>query len=164
GSAQIPSALPSENPHRILSTMSKEKPEAPVSSQISRRDMLKRTALGLSVPFLLSSCTSMPARRSSPAASNTLRLGCIGNGRMGRGDMTDALKQGLHPEVNARVVAVCAADSNRALQAKVLVEKFYADNLPDAPRARIAIYSDYRDMLARNDIDGVTISTPDHWH
>lgn len=129
---------------------------------MSRRDMLKASAIGLAAPWILSSCGTVRGARRSP--SETIRIGCIGTGRMGRGDRNNVLRQGLLPEVNARVVAVCDADLNRALLAKAEIEKFYAENAPDEPRARIAIYSDYRDLLARSDIDGVTISTPDHWH
>jgi predicted dehydrogenase len=96
------------------------------------------------------------------APSNTLRLGCIGTGRMGHGDMAECLSQGLNPSTAARIVAVCDVDRHRATHAKRVVEETYAELLSEHHPPRT--FSDYRELLARDDIDGVTISVPDHWH
>jgi len=53
---------------------------------------------------------------------------------------------------NTEIVAVCDVSETRRLMAK---EKF----APDGKE-----YLDYREVLARNDIDGVVIGAPDHWH
>ena len=98
------------------------------------------------------------------APSNTVRIGCIGTGRMGHGDLKQCLQTGLDPDVNAHIVAVCDLDRNRAEHARLEVESVYADRLKGRARPSVAVYEDYRELLARDDIDGVTISTPDHWH
>lgn len=98
------------------------------------------------------------------SANEALRLGCIGTGRMGLGDMRSVLARGLDPAVNARVVAVCDVDAGRANAAKAEVEKTYAERLPDLPALEVDVYGNLRELLAREDIDGVTISTPDFWH
>ncbi len=96
--------------------------------------------------------------------NETLRLGSIGVGRMGKGDMHAVLGRGIDPAVNARVVAVCDVNRARAAAAKADVLKAYAERLPDEPAPDVQAYGDFRELLAREDIDGVTISTPDFWH
>ena len=124
-------------------------------SRVSRRGALQ-AAGGLFASAYFVPSTVLGAS----APSNVMNIGCIGNGRMGRGDMTACLQQGM--QANARVIAVCDIDSNRAALAKQLVDKFYADQLGKSLDCKV--YSDFRELLAREDIDGVTVSTPDHWH
>ncbi len=129
---------------------------------ISRRGFLKTSAVAaasIGVP------TVVPAHvLGKDAPSNVLRMGCIGNGRMGHGDMQACLQRGLEPETNATIVAVCDLDQQRSRHAKLVCENAYAKNVSDRPRPTIKIFDDYRELLSRDDIDGVTISTPDHWH
>ncbi len=124
-----------------------------------RRDMIKLTTLAMAAPLFI------PARLlGEQAPSNTLQIGCIGTGRMGRGDMMGCLRSGLDERVKARIIAVCDVNAERAALARAEVEKAYADKLPAGAHPKVAVYTDYRELLARKDIDGVTISTPDHWH
>ncbi|MBN2271652.1 MAG: Gfo/Idh/MocA family oxidoreductase [Sedimentisphaerales bacterium] len=86
------------------------------------------------------------------APSERITVGAIGVGRMGNGDLGEAL--GLK---QVQVVAVCDVDSNRLKAAKERVEKHYAGKGCSA-------YGDFRELIARDDIDAVQIATPDHWH
>lgn len=124
--------------------------------------MLKLTAIGLAVPLFMPGC--MTSKQPARSPSSTLQLGSIGTGRMGRGDIMACLKQGLKPEANSRIIAVCDVNADRAALAKTMIDEFYEKNLPTGSRPVVAVYRDYRDLLSRKDIDGVTISTPDHWH
>ena len=125
--------------------------------QISRRNAMKLAAASVAAPTIVSSTVF-----GKDAPSNTMLVGCIGNGRMGRGDMKEAIYRGL--TTNARVVAICDVDSKRAAAAKAEVEKVYTKELGAGKFSAVQVYGDYRELLARKDIDGVTISTPDHQH
>jgi len=86
------------------------------------------------------------------APNNKIVIGCIGVGDRGTTDMKGFLK-----EDDARVVAVCDAFESRRQNAKALVDKKYGDK-------SCTTYADFRELLARKDIDAVMIATQDHWH
>ena len=82
------------------------------------------------------------------APSDRLNLAGIGLHGKGNSDI-------LHASVGGRenVVALCDVHQN-AYGAQIAAEKF--------PKAKF--YTDYREMLEKENLDGVTISTPDHTH
>lgn len=86
------------------------------------------------------------------APSNRITLGCIGVGGMGRANMKSFL-----PLPDCRIVAVCDTYEDRRNKAKSMVDAKYGD-------AGCAMYADFRDVLARKDIDAVVIAAQDHWH
>lgn len=119
----------------------------PRSSMLDRRQFLKKTATvtaTIGFPTVLSS-----AVLGAKAPSNRITLGCIGVGGMGSGNMRGFLTR----KDQVQVVAVAEVDSER------LEKAGRTANLP--PQAR---YCDFRELLARRDIDAVVVSTPDHWH
>ena len=121
---------------------------------MKRRDFCKAAMV---VPFIIPSSVL-----GKNAPSNRMNIASIGTGRMGFGDMRSCLYQGL--DKNVRIVAVCDVDSKRAMAAKKTVDDIYAKELGQGKVDGVQVYSDYRKLLERKDIDGVTISTPDHWH
>ncbi|OGD22667.1 MAG: hypothetical protein A2W03_16325 [Candidatus Aminicenantes bacterium RBG_16_63_16] len=124
---------------------------------ITRRSFLKSAAAAAVAPAIIPSSVF-----SRPAPSDLLLLGCIGVGRQGVADMQELIYRGL--EAGARVVAVADVDTHRLEHAQWLADKIYAAELGAKKPVACAAYRDFRELLARPDIDGVTIVTPDHWH
>lgn len=86
------------------------------------------------------------------APSNRLGVALIGCGPQGRGVMNGALA-----EADARVLAVCDVWGEHAEGARKQVNDKYQDQDCRA-------YADFRELLARPDLDAVIVATPDHWH
>ncbi len=80
------------------------------------------------------------------AANDNIQIALIGSGGMGQGDVRDAL-------LNPGVKIVAAADIYDGRRKKM--EESYPG---------IFTTRDYREVLARKDVDAVIIATPDHWH
>ncbi len=85
-------------------------------------------------------------------ANDRIVMGCIGMGGQGRGDMGGFMGFG-----DVRVVAVCDVVESHRKQAEDQVNGRYGNK--DCKG-----YRDFRDVVARDDIDAIFIGTPDHWH
>lgn len=85
-------------------------------------------------------------------------MGLIGHGAMGSGHL-----HRLVGDREVQVLAVCDVDAVRRDEAKKRVEEAYAARA-GGKYDGCAAYNDYRELLARPDIDAVVIVTPDHWH
>jgi len=133
-----------------------------MTKKISRRQFLKGTALA-SAGGIIGFPTIIPGRAlgldGAVAPSNRIVMGCIGVGGQGTGNMQAFLNQ---PEV--QVVAVCDVDANHKARAKKIVQDFYAQQGKSGGGDGCAEYRDFREVTARQDIDAVSIGTPDHWH
>jgi len=117
------------------------------ATNISRRKLLKRAVAGAAIAAVVPSSVL-----GADAPSERITIGCIGLGRMGRGDLGDVMSV---PGV--QIVAVCDVDSNRMADARAYVEK-------RSGAKGCSMHGDFRDVIARADIDAVQIVTPDHWH
>ena len=122
---------------------------------ITRRAFLKKTTVvagGIAAfPYIVPS--SALGKDGSISASNRITVGFIGVGDHGRAvNLTNFLGN-----ADAQAVAVCDVDSNNLNIARDMVNRKYGNN-------DCATYKDFREVLARDDIDAVMISTPDHWH
>ncbi|MGB2862575.1 MAG: Gfo/Idh/MocA family oxidoreductase [Sedimentisphaerales bacterium] len=122
---------------------------------INRRNFLK-SAAGASVaavgfPYLVRS--SALGNAGSVAPSERITLGFIGTGDHG---IEMNLKSFL-PQSDAQAVAVCDVDPVNLKRGRDTVNAKYGNT-------DCAAYKDFREVLTRDDIDAVMISTPDHWH
>jgi predicted dehydrogenase len=121
---------------------------------ISRRSFLSKTASAVSVaPFALGLAGpfARSARAQEPGANSKVRVGLIGSGGMGCGDLTAFL---ANPEIDCPVI--CDVDDAMAAKGIEIVEK--------ARGVRPETVRDFRRVLDRKDIDAVIVATPDHWH
>ena len=129
-------------------------------SKLSRRHFLKGAAVAAGTafggPLILPS--SARGADGAVAPSNRITLGCIGVGGMGTGNMQNFLES---PDV--QVVAVCDVDKAHRDAAKKIVDDKYAQ-INGKTHKGCDTYNDFRELLARPDIDAVMIATPDHWH
>lgn len=116
----------------------------------TRREFLKTAGAAIAVPYVITS-TALGAD-DIPPASERIVMGGIGIGNMGRGDQGAFLGR---PDV--QYVAVCDVRQNVRDQAKAKVDERYQNTDCQA-------YNDFRELLARTDIDAVHVATPDHWH
>jgi len=118
------------------------------NSCVSRRHFL--TVAGLSAmaaPAIITGCVS-----GRPAPSNRVTLGVVGWGMQGPGN-TDAFL-GVK---ECQVVAACDLDKNHLNAAVNTINERYQNKDCKA-------YHDYRELMARKDIDAVMLAVPDNWH
>jgi predicted dehydrogenase len=92
-------------------------------------------------------------------ASNRLGVGFIGMGIQSRGHVNFCLN-----DKECQVLAVCDVDQTRREAAKKTVETKYAEAVKSGKYKGCDAYIDFRELIARKDIDAVVICTPDHWH
>ena len=114
----------------------------------TRRDFLKKSTAAAAIAGAVPYFTWNQTAFANQAKSDRPQIGCIGTGSMGTGD--------AHGHSNfGDIIAVCDVDSRHAERAK---------NDAKIGKGKADVYSDYRKILDRKDIDVVSIVTPDHWH
>jgi len=137
---------------------------------INRRQFLKKVAAAagaVSFPYFVPSSALGLDGKVSP--SNRTTMGCIGMGGKGTGNMW-----GFMLADDVQIVAVCDVETeaggyHRGITAgrepaRRKVEDYYSKKSPSGVYKGCAVYSDFRELLARETIDAASIATPDHWH
>ena len=117
---------------------------------LPRRQFIRHTAL-LAGGAAFAGPLIRSVRAGEPGPNSKVRLGVIGCGGMGQGDLDCFLE---NPEVDCVVIA----DLDEAMTAKGLAVCEKKD------RKRPDTVKDFRRVLDRKDVDIVLIATPDHWH
>ncbi len=119
------------------------------TNSTNRRTFLKTTAAAAaSAPLLLPS--GILSAQTKP--NDRIQVGFIGMGKQNRGLLNNFMR-----DDSVRAIAVAEVDRTRRLAAKAQVDKKYGNTECKA-------YNDFRELIARKDIDAVCIATPDHWH
>lgn len=117
------------------------------TGKVTRRDFLKSSAItagtALAWPTIVPSSVF-----GADVPSNRITIACIGMGGKGTSNM-----KGFMGNANSKVVAVCDVDAGHRDKAREIAEL-----------DKKASYEDFREVLARDDVDAVSVGTPDHWH
>ena len=121
-----------------------------VAKKPTRRDFMKTTGAAFGVPYVITSAALGNSER--PAASDRIVMGGIGIGNMGRGDQGAFLGR-----KDVQYVALSDVREEVRDKSKGNIDRHYNNGDCKA-------YNDFRELLARTDIDAVHIATPDHWH
>ncbi|MGQ9592644.1 MAG: Gfo/Idh/MocA family protein [Planctomycetota bacterium] len=116
----------------------------------TRRQFLLRSCAAVAAPYVITSRALGGEGR--PPASERIVMGAIGLGSRGSGELGAFMGRG-----DVQVVAVCDVRRDVRNSKKGQVDARY--NNQDCKA-----YNDFRELLARSDIDAVLIATPDHWH
>jgi len=120
---------------------------------LSRRDFIKKSVVAgaaLAVPAIVPS--SALGADGAVAPGERIVMGAIGIGWQGTANLLNLLGKR-----EVQFVAVCDVDTTHLEKAKRLVDKQYGNQ-------DCKTYRDFRELLARGDLDAVCIALPDHWH
>jgi hypothetical protein len=139
-----------------------------MKSQMNRREFLKTSAAVAAGAIVLPQIVPSSVF-GADAPSKRVTMGFIGVGNQGTGDM-----RGFLQDSRVQVVAVCDVNReskgywNNALggrePAKRIVNEYYANKTGNAEFKGCEAYEDFRELIARADIDAVETAVPDHWH
>lgn len=129
---------------------------------MNRRDFTKLSTLGAisatSPGFISTVAASSSTAKKS--ANDRIQLALIGaKNQGGRVHLPTLVSSD-----DCQVVAICDVDSNVQKEAIDKASAQYAEQYGKTKYDGIKGIADFRDVLARDDIDAVVIATPDHWH
>lgn len=132
----------------------KKRPMTTASESLSRRSFFQRSAVAgaaLGMPMIVPS--SVLGANGQTPPSERVTVGFIGTGDHG----TNWNLAHYRKLKGVQLLAVCDVDQRRLFRAKQTVDEHHGNE--DCFSTK-----DFRQVLARKDIDAVMISTPDHWH
>lgn len=119
---------------------------------IPRRDFLKKSAVAGAVVSLPLIVPSRVLGRGGVAPSNRIVLGGIGIGPRGKQVLASMMA-----EKDVQYVATCDVQARMRDEIKAIADAHYGNQ-------DCRTYLDFRELLARADIDAVLIATGDRWH
>ncbi len=123
-------------------------------SMRGRRQFMKSAAVLAAAPMIVPSTVF-----GQTAPSNRITMGVIGCGSMGNSNIDNFLKLD-----DVQIIGTCDVDKNRLNETTAKIEKAYAEKKGVSNYAGCKGTGDFRDLIARQDIDAVLCALPDHWH
>ena len=135
----------------------------------SRRQFLRQSSIALGTA--LAAPTLIPAsalgRNSAVAPSQRINMGFIGLGGQGSGHLLGGgwtyVPGGYIARNDVQVLAVCDVRQDRREHAQARCNQIYAAQLGRPGYNGVQAYNDFREVLARPDIDAVLVAVPYHW-
>jgi len=130
-----------------------------IHASLTRRAFLRRSAAAslLVMPWIIPA--SVRGGNGAVTPNERIQVGLIGCGAMGSGHL-----HVLAGHQQTQLVAVCDVDASRREPGARQADEISAAQRGTGSSRHCAAINDYRELLARPDIDAVLIATPDHWH
>jgi len=128
---------------------------------LSRREFIHRTAAAAASALAAPTVITGTAIGSGliPPPSERISLGFVGAGWRGN-DLVKSLWN--FPDVQC--LGVCDVFKSRRESTAGAIDKHYEKSMGKGSFKGCRRYNDFRELIARDDIDAVVIATPDHWH
>jgi len=141
--------------------------ESGSAEKTSRRGFLGQSMALASASALLASCsgTTIGARRGlipkhgaqlPVKKDEPIRMGVIGTGGMGTAHCHSFMELNHGGQAGVQVVALSDVNKVRLGVAHQACE--------DKQKIKVDTYRNYHDLLARDDLHGVLVAAPEHWH
>ena len=136
-------------------------------STLNRRGFLRQSAFIFSAA--LTGPTVVPSQLLGGASSpnNRITMGFIGLGGQGTGHLLGGawtyVPGGYVAREDVQVLAVCDVRQERREHARQRSNEMYAQRFGQANYDGVQAYADFREVLARPDIDAVLLAQPYHW-
>ncbi len=127
-------------------------------NRIGRRRFLEGAGAAVAAAPMIVSAPAL-GRDGQIAAGERIAIGMIGSGQR-----ANQLAKHLMGMADAQIVATCDPFRQKRKALKAFFEKGYAARRADGTFKGCADYNDFRDLLARRDIDAVVITSPENWH
>lgn len=123
----------------------------------TRRQFLAASAAATAAPWVVPA--SVLGRDGHLPPSERITIGMFGVGNRGSSSL-----RAMFPLPDHQVVAIADCRRKRALLARQQVSDVYSKRLGRESYRGCEIYNDFRDVLARDDVDAIWGCVPDHWH
>jgi len=137
-----------------------------MSKKTSRRGFLAGTLAAVAAPMIVPA--RVLGRDKTVAPSERINMGFIGQGGQGSGHLFGGswtyVTGGYLGRAEVQVLGVCDLWPDRRNPAKERINKHYAQLANTTSYQSCEAYLDFREMLARPDIDAVLMALPFHWH